>query len=156
VDLTQYAWIVWLALSLAFVVIELFTLEFTFAMLAVGTLLGGLTTALFGGPAWLQVVLVAVVAVLLLFLVRPVLRRLLQRTADATRQNVDAIPGQRGRVRGAFADGAGTVQLENGEVWSARLGDAEVDADAGTPLAEGDQVRVVRVLGATVEVRKEP
>ena len=38
--LTQYAWIVWLVLILAFATIEVFTLEMTFLMLALGSVAG--------------------------------------------------------------------------------------------------------------------
>ena len=54
-DLTQYLWIAWLVLALLFVIIELLTLEFTFLMLAAGTLIGGLGVNLLGGEWWLQV-----------------------------------------------------------------------------------------------------
>ena len=37
-DLTQYMWIGWLALAVVFIIIELVTLEFTFLMLAAGSL----------------------------------------------------------------------------------------------------------------------
>ena len=42
VDLTQYLWIVWLSIVVIFVIVELLTLEFTFLMLAAGSLIGGL------------------------------------------------------------------------------------------------------------------
>jgi len=35
-------WIGWLALAVVFIIIELVTLEFTFLMLAAGSLIGGL------------------------------------------------------------------------------------------------------------------
>ena len=53
-DLTQYLWILWLALVVLFVVIELLTLEFTFLMIAAGSLLGGLGSNLLGWPWWVQ------------------------------------------------------------------------------------------------------
>ena len=147
-DLTQWTWIVWLSLALIFIVIEIFTLEFTFAMLAAGALLGGLGTTLLGGPWWLQILLAAVLAGLLLFLIRPVLLRLLRKSEDRTKHNIDAISEQLGRVATAFVDGRGAVQLDNGETWSAVLPDGEPSG-----LAPGDRVVVMRVLGATVEVR---
>ena len=58
-DLTQYMWIVWLVLALVFVIVELLTLEFTFLMLAGGTLIGGLGVNLLGGAWWLQVLAAA-------------------------------------------------------------------------------------------------
>lgn len=147
-DLTEWTWVAWLTLAIVFIVIELFTLEFTFAMLAAGALLGGLGTTLLGGPWWLQVLLAAAAAGLLLFLIRPVLLRLLRHSEDRTRHNIDAILEQHGRVETAFVDGRGEVQLENGERWTAKLSE---DSTAG--LSPGDRVTVTRVLGATVEVR---
>ncbi|MDE0545588.1 NfeD family protein [Microbacterium sp. C7(2022)] len=147
-DLTQYMWILWLSLALLFVVIELITLEFTFLMLAAGTLIGGLGVNLLGGPWWLQIAAAALISALLLFTIRPLLLRALHRSTKTVAMNVDAIVGMRGRVLQPFRDGEGSVKLDNGETWTARLRDGEVDLpfDAGTP------VTVLRVLGATVEV----
>jgi len=147
-DLTEWTWVAWLSLAIVFIVIEVFTLEFTFAMLAAGALLGGLGTTLLGGPWWLQILLAAVIAGLLLFAIRPLLLRLLRRSEDPTRHNVDAIAEQLGRVTTAFVDGRGEVQLDNGERWSARLPEGEA-----RELRPGDGVVVLRVIGATVEVR---
>ena len=147
-DLTQWTWIVWLSLALIFIIIEIFTLEFTFAMLAAGALLGGLGTTLLGGPWWLQILLAATMSGLLLFLIRPVLLRILRHSEDRTKHNIDAIVEQAGRVETAFVDGRGEVKLDNGETWTARLTEGVAAA-----LGPGDRVSVVRVLGATVEVR---
>jgi len=147
-DLTQWTWIVWLSLALIFIVIEIFTLEFTFAMLSAGALLGGLGTTVLGGPWWLQILLAAAIAGLLLFLIRPVLLRLLRKSEDRTKHNIDAISSQLGRVETAFVDSRGAVKLDNGETWSAVLPDGEPSG-----LVPGDRIVVLRVLGATVEVR---
>ena len=58
-DLTQYMWIAWLVLAILFVIVELLTLEFTFLMLAAGTLIGGLGVNLLGGVWWLQILAAA-------------------------------------------------------------------------------------------------
>lgn len=147
-DLTQYLWILWLSLALLFVVIELITLEFTFLMLAAGTLIGGLGVNLLGGPWWLQVAAAAVISALLLFTIRPLLLRALHRSTNTVSMNVDAILGMSGRVMQPFQNGDGGVKLDNGETWTARLqsGVAEQSLDVGT------RVTVTRVLGAIVEV----
>ena len=80
-DLTQYLWIGWLSLAVVFVIIELLTLEFTFLMLAAGTLIGGLGVNLLGGPWWLQITAAAVVSALLLFTIRPLLLRALHKSS---------------------------------------------------------------------------
>ncbi len=144
-DLTQWTWLVWLCIAIVCTIIELFTLEFTFAMIAVGTLVGGLGTTLLGGPWWLQIALAAIISALLLFTIRPLVLRALRKRQDTTRHNVDAIADLRGRVTGAFFDGQGEVKLENGETWTARLA-------PGATAEIGDHVVVLEVKGATVIV----
>ncbi|HWK20044.1 MAG TPA: NfeD family protein [Microbacteriaceae bacterium] len=142
-DLTQWTWLVWLCIAIVCVIIELITLEFTFAMIATGTLVGGLGTTLAGGPWWLQIALAAVISGLLLFTIRPLLLRALRKHQDTTRHNIDAIAQQRGRVTTAFVDEVGEVKLENGETWTARLA-------PGAAATIGDPVVVLEVRGATV------
>ncbi len=148
-DLTTWLWIGWIALAVVFVIVELLTLEFTFLMLAAGSLIGGLGTDLLGGPWWLQVIVAAALAALLLFTIRPLLLRALRRSSPVTATNVDALYGMGGRVVTAFRDRSGAVRLDNGETWSA-LADADADA-AG--LSIGDRVTVVSVRGAAVAVK---
>ena len=95
--LNDYAWVAWIALILVFVIVEVTTLEFTFLMLAIGSV-GGLLAGLFGAPWWLQAIIAAVLAVLLLFTVRPPLLRALRRGGDPTPSNVEALLGLRGTV----------------------------------------------------------
>ncbi|NNH02912.1 NfeD family protein [Microbacterium ulmi] len=147
-DLTEYIWIAWLVLALLFIIIELLTLEFTFLMLAAGSLIGGLGTNLLGGPWWLQVGLAAALSALLLFTIRPLLLRLLHRGSEAVPMNVDALFGMLGRVVVPVTSVHGSVRLDNGETWTARL----ADSAPGTTLDVGTRVHVVAVLGATVEV----
>lgn len=145
-DLTQYLWIAWLVLALLFVIIELVTLEFTFLMLAAGTLIGGLGVNLLGGPWWAQVLVAAVISALLLFTIRPLLLRALHRSSRLQPTNVDALYGMGARVVAPFVEDAGSVKLDNGETWTARL----IGADPG--LVAGSRVVVTAVRGATVEV----
>tara|TARA_B100001765_G_scaffold14073_2_gene8232 strand:+ start:150 stop:647 length:498 start_codon:yes stop_codon:yes gene_type:complete len=151
-DLTQYLWILWLALAVLFVIIELLTLEFTFLMLAAGTLIGGLGTNLLGGPWWLQIGLAAIASALLLFTIRPLLLRALHRSSPVVLTNVDALVGMPARVTRAFVQGAGEVKLDNGETWTARLSAGVTDAEASV----GQTVSVIAVRGAAVEVAPEP
>lgn len=148
VDLTQYLWIAWLVFVIVCVIIEVLTLEFTFMMVAAGSLLGGLGTNLLGAEWWVQVLAAAVISGLLLFTIRPLLLKVLHRGEEPARTNVDALMGMTARVTTAFADGNGYVKLANGETWTARL-DPEHDT---VPLSEGDRVVVTRIDGATAEV----
>ena len=146
-DLLQtYAWIIWLALILITVIIEVATVTFTFLMLAIGSL-AGLIVGLFGVPFWVQVIVAAAVAVLLLFAVRPPLLRALKRGGDHARTGIDALSGIAGTVTLDFNGDAGTVRLANGETWSAKLADS-----SHPPLAAGDHVIVTEIKGATAMV----
>ncbi|MFO7690133.1 MAG: NfeD family protein [Cryobacterium sp.] len=146
VDLTSYLWIVWLVFIFIFVIIEVLTLEFTFLMLAVGSL-GGLAANLLGFPWWLQIVVAAVLAVLLILLIRPVLLRLLRRGGDPAKSNVDALIGMPGRVLSTVTEVGGLVKLSNGETWSARLSPA-----AAQTTAEPHSSVVVTTIDGSIAV----
>lgn len=145
-DLTQYMWIAWIVLALVFVIIELLTLEFTFLMLAAGSLIGGLAVNLLGGEWWLQVLAAAAVSALLLFTIRPLLLRALHKSSALQPTNVDAIYGMGARVTAPFVNGQGSVRLDNGEEWTAAV------ADLAGGLEVGSRAIVTAVRGATVEV----
>lgn len=147
-DLTQYLWILWLVVVVVFVIIELLTLEFTFLMLATGSLIGGLGLNLIGAPWFLQIGAAAALAALLLFTIRPLLLRSLHKSADPTPSNVAALIGLPGRVVAPFVDGDGSVKLANGETWTSRL--APVASSAALEI--GAPVTVTRILGSIAEV----
>jgi membrane protein implicated in regulation of membrane protease activity len=145
----DFAWIFWLALILVFVIIEVTTVDFTFLMLAVGSL-GGLIVGLFGVPWWVQIIVAGILSILLLFTVRPPLLRLLKRGGDHTKSNVEALSGLTGIVTIDFVGTAGTVKLANGETWTAKLGHAPTAESI--PLVAGDHVFVTSIEGATAIV----
>jgi membrane protein implicated in regulation of membrane protease activity len=147
VDLTQYVWIAWLILIFVCVIIELLTLEFTFLMLACGSV-AGLGANLLGWEWWVQILVAAAVSVLLLLTIRPVLLRYMRRGEDPTPSNVAALNGMSGRVVSPIADTTGLVKLANGETWTARLASESDQRVVDT----GASVRVVLVDGATVVV----
>lgn len=152
VDLTQYLWILWLALVVLFIVIEVLTLEFTFLMISAGTLIGGLGSNLLGWPWWLQIALAAAISGLLIFTIRPVLLMNLEKGADPAKSNVDALYELGGRVTGAFANGIGEVKLDNGETWTARVD----EASPVSALTVGKRVAVAAIEGAIAVVVPEP
>jgi membrane protein implicated in regulation of membrane protease activity len=144
-EINAIAWVVWLALILIFLVIEIFTLDFTFLMIAVASI-AGVLSALFGVPWFFQLLIVGALAIVLLFAVRPPLFRALGRGADTTPSNVEALIGLRGAVSTAFTSGSGHVKLSNGDTWTARLAGSTDD------LSLGDAVVVVAIEGATAVV----
>ena len=151
-EVSTWAWVVWLALILIFIIVEVLTLDFTFLMLAIGSL-GGLVASVLGAPWWAGIIVAGILSLLLLFFVRPPLLRRMRRGGDPTRSNVDALTGQSGTVVVAFADGRGQVKLANGETWTSRLADgAHPDRLGLGRLAEGEKVVVTSIEGATAVV----
>jgi membrane protein implicated in regulation of membrane protease activity len=144
--LVSYAWIIWLALILIFVIVEVVTVDFIGLMLAVGGL-GGLIVSLFHAPFWLQVVIAAVITLLLLLTVRPPLKRFLQRGGDRTKGLVDALIGQSATVVLDFNGKPNLAKLANGETWTVKREDEE-----SSGFQEGDHVVVTAINGSTATV----
>ena len=146
VDLTDFLWIVWLVLILVFVIIELITLDFTFLMIAAGSV-GGLGANLLDAPWWVQILSAAVLSVLLLLIIRPLLLRVMKRGADPTPSNVAALIGMGGRVITVVGELGGLVRLSNGETWTARLTDVRAIA-----IEPGSKTVVTAIDGSTAVV----
>jgi membrane protein implicated in regulation of membrane protease activity len=144
--LNDYAWILWLGLILVFLIVEMATLEFTFLMIALGSL-GGLLSGLLGLPWWAQVVVAAILALLLLFAVKPPLLRRLKRGGDPTPTLVEALIGMEATVTKDFVDGQGQVKLTVGETWTARVASAQKNEPT-----IGDRMTVTSIEGATALV----
>lgn len=140
---STWAWLVWVGLILVFVVIEMLSLDFTFLMIAVGSV-GGLVSGLLGAPWPLQIVVAGVLSVVLLFVVRPPLYRRLHRGADPAKSNVEALLGLGGTVVSAVDERHGQVKLQNGDTWTAR--------SAEPVFAPGRRVVVTAIEGATAVV----
>ncbi|MEV8369184.1 NfeD family protein [Microbacterium sp. NPDC064584] len=143
----QFAWIGWLVLILAFLVIEMLTLDFTFLMLSIGGV-AGLGSDLLGAPVWLQVIIAAAVAAVLLLVLRPPLLARLRRGEDPTPTNVAALVGLSGRVLSTVSAHGGQVKLSNGDTWTAR-------PEQRGELEPGTVIRVGRIDGATAYVHRE-
>ncbi|KAA9110611.1 NfeD family protein [Microbacterium rhizomatis] len=140
----QFAWIGWLVLILVFLVIEMLTLDFTFLMLSIGGV-AGLGSDLVGAPLWLQVVIAAIVAAVLVLFLRPPLLKRLRRGEDPALSNIAALIGLAGQVTSTVSSTSGQVKLSNGDVWTARI-------DGSATLEPGMHVRVSRIDGATAFV----
>jgi membrane protein implicated in regulation of membrane protease activity len=147
--LVTYGWIIWLVVILVFVILEVITVDFTSLMLAVGGV-GGLIASLFHAAFWLQIVIAAVIALLLLFTVRPPLKRALQRGGDRTKSNVDALMGLAGVVTTDFNGNANLVKLSNGETWTVQR-----EESTQPVLKDGDHVVVTAINGSTAIVAPE-
>ncbi|MGO1629559.1 MULTISPECIES: NfeD family protein [unclassified Microbacterium] len=145
---TDYAWIGWIAIIAILLVIEMLSGELTFLMLSIGGV-AGVVSSLLGAPIWLQVIVVAVVAVVLLLFIRPPLLKRVKRPRDPQKFNVDALMGIAGTVQQAVSPTTGTVKLSNGQTWTARTSTAR-------QIPSGALIYVQQVSGATVYVIDQP
>lgn len=141
----QWAWIGWLVLIAAFLVIEMLSLDFTFLMLSFGAAVG-LITDLVGIPVWAQVIIAAAASALFILFIRPPLLRRLHRGEDPTKSNVDALIDLRGLAQQEITQVSGQVKLSNGDTWTARTA-SPVAIPAGAAIA------VTAIHGATAIVR---
>lgn len=138
--------LVWMIAAVVAIGIEIFTVELTFGIIAVGAGSAALAATL-GAPLWLQVVVGVGVSALGIAFVRPIALRHMRRTAVGARTGVDALPGARAEAVSAITTRDGRIRLR-GEVWSARL-DEDVTSE---PVPEGVDVVVTRIDGATALV----
>jgi membrane protein implicated in regulation of membrane protease activity len=138
-------WLWWVGAALVFGILEMESLSLVFAMLAGGALAGAVAYAL-GADVWLQCVVAAVVALLMLFVLRPWLLRHLRKRVQLVETNTAALVGRDAVALSTVTPEGGRVKI-GGEVWSARV----VDEDAA-PIPPGAPVRVARIEGATAVV----
>ena len=84
------------------------------------------------------------VSLLLLIVMRPLMKGLIQRSGDDVRTNADALIGKSGYVTQLVGERDGRIQFSGGE-WSAR--------STGELIPVGTQIEVVAIEGATAVVR---
>jgi membrane protein implicated in regulation of membrane protease activity len=140
-------WLWWFVGAMVFGIIEIVTLDLTFAMLAGGALAAG-GVSLLGAPWWLSALTFAVVSAVLFLVLRPYLVTLLAKKSPMIEMNTEALVGRAARTLDAISETTGRVKL-NGEVWSART------ANDAPPIPEGSEVTVVAISGATAIVAPE-
>jgi membrane protein implicated in regulation of membrane protease activity len=137
-------WLVWVAIALVLAAIEAATVDFVFVMLAGGALASAVAAA-FGAGMALQIVVGVVVAVALLLVARPWLKRKFNENDVSNTIGAPSLVGRSARVLQTVTENDGRVKLA-GETWSARV-------PAGSPACQpGQEVRVVSIEGATVIV----
>ena len=136
----------WAIAAAVLVVIEITTLDLIFAMLAAGAVAGAIA-AMTDQSLLVQCLVAAVVALLMLVLVRPVALRHLRKDVYVP-TNVDALLGASAVVLEQVDRTQGRIKLK-GEIWSART------EDETAPLEPGRAVGVIRIDGATAIVRAE-
>lgn len=135
----------WLALALVFAIAEVATAGVVAAFPALGALAAAAAAILGLGPVGQVVIFAAVTVLGLVAARRPIMRYLRSRSSPLVRSGAASMIGARAVLTESIgADHRGHVRIQ-GESWPARTSD-------GLPLAAGEQVRVVRIEGATLIV----
>ncbi|WP_182523453.1 NfeD family protein [Nocardioides dongkuii] len=146
--LSDNQWVAWLSLAVGFGVVEVFSLDLVFAMLALGALAGVIPAAL--GAGFVVSFLVAVAtATATLFLLRPPLIKKLHSGPDLTMSH-HRLVGRQGLVT-ARISGVNTGQVRlDGDLWSA------APYDDTLAIEPGETVEVLEIRGATAYVHPVP
>jgi membrane protein implicated in regulation of membrane protease activity len=142
--LTDNPWLAWLGIALVLAAVEAMTVDFVFVMLAGGALAAALVAGA-GAGLTAQVVTAVVVAALLLFIVRPIVKRHFMDGAEDHGIGASSLVGREARVIETVTSTDGRVKL-GGETWSART------AEGAQPCRPGTAVTVLAIHGATAIV----
>lgn len=133
------SWGTWAIIAVALIILELVVTDFTFLMIAGGAL-GGAVAGIFTDSWVVQVLVAASIAVLLLFIVRPIIRQRINNSSRG-RTNVYAMEGKIAHTLTEVTDKAGRAKV-GGDVWSAiSMGDAiAADTDVVVRAVSGAQL----------------
>ena len=137
-------WLVWLALALVLGTLELASGDFVLLMIAGGAVVAAGSAGL-DLPIFVQAIVFALSSAIMLFVVRPSLKRMMSRHPH-TLTGVAALSGRQAEALTEITDRSGTVKLA-GEVWTART------AEHGASIEPGATVTVEAIDGATAVVR---
>ncbi|MCI6573562.1 MAG: NfeD family protein [Actinomycetaceae bacterium] len=129
-------WGIWAIIALVLLIVEMFTVDFTFLMLAGGAF-GAMFTAIFTDSWIAQIVVFAVISVVLLVFVRPWVRKHVN-SSSTKKSNVYAYVGKTARTLTDVTETTGRAKV-SGEVWSAKT-------DSGI-LPQGIEVKIVGIDG---------
>ena len=142
----NWAAIIWLGLTVAFLIAEASTVTVISLWFAAGSLVA-MAMALLGGAIWLQVLTFLVVSAIALTALRPLVRKYL--TPKLTATNIDSVIGSVGIVTATIDNIGATGQVKlNGMEWTAR-------STSGEPIPAGTRIKVDRIEGVKVFVSPE-
>ena len=140
--------LIWLVVGIALLATETLSGEFVLAMLGGGALVAAAVALLVGGGVVPGLIAFAVASVLLVFAVRPPLKRRLQHGMQDSLMHTRALVGAEAVVVARVDGDGGRVKI-GGELWSARSFDGVEVIEAGR------RVTVVSISGATALVVAE-
>jgi membrane protein implicated in regulation of membrane protease activity len=139
----NWAAILWLVLTVAFLIAEAATVTVISLWFAAGSL-AAMAAALLGAGIWLQALVFLAVSAAALTALRPLVRKFL--TPKLTATNVDSVIGSVGIVTADIDNIAASGQVKlNGMEWTAR-------SSSGESVPRGTRVTVDRIEGVKVFV----
>ena len=142
----EWAWILWLALMIVFLLVEASTVSLVSIWFAVGSL-GALIASLLNAPLWAQILVFLALSGALLACLRPLVKKFIKPKVTAT--NADSVIGSAGYVTEDIDNlsARGQVKL-SGMFWSAR-------STSGDPICKDAKIKVDRIEGVKVFVSPE-
>lgn len=138
--------LIWLILTIVFVIAELATVGLVSIWFAAGSLITLIAAAL-GAPLPVQIILFLAISIALLLATRPFANKFINNRTQAT--NVDSVIGEKARVteRVSNLDLTGKAVVR-GQEWTVRTdNDNEI-------IDQGELIEVLRVSGVKLIVRK--
>ena len=142
----NWAALIWLGLTVVFLVTEAATVTVVSLWFAAGAL-AAMAAALLGAGTGLQIGVFLAVSAVALTALRPLVRKFV--TPKLTATNVDSVIGSVGMVTADIDNIASSGQVKlNGMEWSAR-------STSGNPIPAGTRVCVDRIEGVKVFVSPE-
>lgn len=140
----DHLWETWLGLSIVLGVVEMFSLDLIFAMLAAGAVVGMLA-ALVGLPVAVQILAALAASIAMLAIVRPAFVKRLH-TGPELALGHGKLVGTRGLVTQEITGlTAGRIKV-GGEIWSA------LPYDEHLKIEPGETVEILQIKGATAYV----
>ncbi|WP_022872592.1 NfeD family protein [Nesterenkonia alba] len=140
-------WAAWLSLAFILLVLEVFSLDLLFIMLAAGSV-AAMTVALAGGAWWLQIIIGCVVALLMIGAVRPIALKHLKKGPEDQLTNVDRLTGTEAQAIETVTATEGLAEVD-GDTWSAR-------AAGNYTIEAGTHAVVESIDGAIVYLKPAP
>jgi membrane protein implicated in regulation of membrane protease activity len=137
-------WITWCTIAVILIIFEIVTTSiFFFICLAIGAVFAAIVSY-FIGSIPIEVIIFIIASILSLYLIRPIFKKIISKS-DTVSSNIDALIGADALVTEKITPfKTGFVKVFS-EVWRA-------DADIG--IEAGETVKVERVTGATLIVKK--
>ena len=140
-------YLVWVIAIIAFGIFEGVTAQLVSIWFVIGSV-GALIATACGAPIWLQVVIFFAVSLIVLFAVRPIIKRQMKERTEKT--NADRCIGKDAIVLEAIDNLLPTGQVKaDGKVWTARSSD-------GSNIPVGTIVTVDKIDGVKLMVSRKP